>query len=76
MPILLTDLNYERATRTLVLVAIRQSSSIVEASRLLGLHRHSLARKVKRWGWDPKAIREGTVDDDFDLLSSWGAMKS
>lgn len=50
MKLVLEDLNLTSAERLLVVLALEQSGSIVEAAKLLGITRHALKRRIIKHG--------------------------
>lgn len=57
MPILIEDLNLQKAERLLVGQALNRTGSIVKAAQLLGITRHALKRRIDKYkiAWPPSA---------------------
>ncbi len=57
MPIILEDLDLAKAERLLCQSALTRAGTIVEASRLLGITRHALKRRMirHRIEWSPSS---------------------
>lgn len=68
MQLVLTDYNLNAAERLLCETALAEGRSIVEASRLLGVTRHALKRRIIkhniRWVRDIQVAQTGRVAED------------